>query len=238
MSGEAVARDAGWLASCLLAMASHELKAPLANIKGYVSTLLADDVEWEPADRRAFLQIIESETDRLSCLVAGVLEVSRIESGALVVERAPAAVPDLVEGALAGLPPEDRVRLRLDLPSAARRIDVDRASVETVLRNLVDNALKFSEGASPVDVTARWAPEDLRITVRDRGAGVPEELRGRLFEPFVRDDRAARSTGGFGLGLAICRSLAEAHGGRVTSRPERPGTSFELVLPVSGAPSP
>lgn len=227
------------LKASLLTTASHELRTPLANIKGYVSTLLADDIEWGMAEQRQFLATISSETDRLTALVGNLLDLSRIEAGALAIRREAVAVPDLVDRAVAGLPPEARQRLRLDLSRGMPIVELDRSRIETAVRNLVDNALKFSPVPSPVDLTAGWVDGELRITVRDRGAGLPEDLRDRIFDSFVRgDDGLARKVGGFGLGLAICRGFVEAHGGRVWSRAEQPGTSFTLAVPTDrGGPA-
>lgn len=221
------------LKTSLLTTASHELRTPLANIKGYVSTLLADDIEWELAEQRQFLATISTETDRLTSLLGNLLDMSRIEAGALTITPVSVAVADLVERAVAGISPDGRARLRIDLADGERTADVDRARIETAIRNLVDNALKFSAPVTVVDVTGRWSDGELRITVRDRGVGVPDDLRERIFDSFVRsDDGLARRAGGFGLGLAICSGFVAAHGGRVWFEPEQPGTSFTIALPL------
>jgi signal transduction histidine kinase len=221
------------LKSSLLATASHELRTPLATIKGYVSTLLAEDIEWDRSQQREFLATISSETDRLTALMGSLLDLSRIEAGALVIRPEAVAVRDLVDRAVAGLSPAGRQRLRLDVRPGTAVVELDRARIETAVRNLADNALKFSSPPARVDIVARCVRGELTITVRDRGVGVPEDLRDRIFDRFVRgDDGLARKAGGFGLGLAICRGFVEAHGGRVWSRVEQPGTSFTLTVPV------
>jgi PAS domain S-box-containing protein len=221
------------LKASLLTTASHELRTPLANIKGYVSTLLADDIEWDVAEQRQFLLTISTETDRLTTLVGNLLDMSRIEGGALVIRRCSVAVQDLIDRAVDGLAPEGLSRLRFSVDDGTRSIELDRSRIETAIRNLVDNALKFSTPPTVVDIIVRWMDADVHITVRDRGVGVPDELRDRIFDSFVRgDDGLARKAGGFGLGLAICHGFVSAHGGRVWFQREQPGTSFTLALPV------
>ncbi|MBB5788912.1 sensor histidine kinase [Jiangella mangrovi] len=224
------------LKASLLATASHELRTPLASIKGYASTLLAEDIEWSVEEQRQFLTTISAETDRLTALVRDLLDMSRIEAGALTIRREPVGVAELVRRAVAGRSTADRERLDLRLPRGRATVDVDRSRIETAISNLVGNALKFSPEGQPVTVTAQLTGGELRVTVRDRGTGVPPDLGERIFESFVRgDDGLARQAGGLGLGLAICRGFVEAHGGRVRCRPERPGTSFVLTIPAGEA---
>jgi PAS domain S-box-containing protein len=221
------------LKASLLTTASHELRTPLANIKGYVTTLLADDIEWDVTEQRQFLATISTETDRLTTLVGNLLDMSRIEAGALVIRPAAVAVQDLIDRAVAGFPPEARRRLRFHVDDGARSIDVDRARIETAVRNLVDNALKFAAPPTVVDIVVRWTDADVQIAIRDRGVGVPDDLRDRVFDSFVRGDEGlARKAGGFGLGLAICHGFVAAHGGRVWFQPESPGTTFTLAIPI------
>jgi signal transduction histidine kinase len=221
------------LKSSLLVTASHELRTPLANIKGYVSTLLAEDIEWDLAEQRQFLMTISSETDRLTGLMRDLLDMSRIEAGALTIRKEPVHVSELVERAIAGFSSADRKRLCLELPDDLPLVEVDRSRIETAISNLVHNALKFSPPRKRVDVIAACNEGELRITVRDRGTGVPADMADRIFQSFVRgDDGLTRQVGGLGLGLAICRGFVEVHGGRVWSRPENPGTSFVLAIPT------
>ena len=221
------------LKSSLLATASHELRTPLASIKGYVSTLLADDIEWDLAEQRDFLMTISSETDRLTALMRDLLDMSRIEAGALTIRTEPVRVSELVERAVAGLSSADRKRLCFEVPDDLPLVELDRSRIETAISNLVNNALKFSPPRKRVDIIAECNEGELRITVRDRGTGVPADVGDRIFESFVRgDDGLTRQVGGLGLGLAICRGFVEAHGGRVRSRPENPGTSFVLAIPT------
>lgn len=223
--------------SALLATVSHELRAPLANIKGYVSTLLAEDVRWDPAEQREFLTTISSESDRLERLVRDVLDMSRIEAGMVTLTREAARPADLLDRVLRGLTADRRQRVRVEVPPGLAPIELDRVRIEIAIHNLVDNALKFSPPDCHVDVAARYEEDALVVTVRDRGPGVPADLRERVFDNFVRgDDGLTRAAGGFGLGLAICRGFVQAHGGRVWMQPAQPGTRFGLTVPItSGA---
>ncbi|CAN5440816.1 hypothetical protein BH23ACT9_BH23ACT9_34310 [soil metagenome] len=221
--------------SALLATVSHELRAPLANIKGYVSTLLAEDVRWDPAEQREFLATISSESDRLEHLVRDVLDMSSIEAGMVTLTREPARPADLLDRVVRGLTADRRQRVRVEVPPGLVPIELDRVRIEIAIHNLVDNALKFSPPDCHVDVAVRYDDDALVVTVRDRGRGVPADLRERVFDNFVRgDDGLTRAAGGFGLGLAICRGFVQAHGGRVWMEPAQPGTRFGLTVPIPG----
>lgn len=218
--------------SALLATVSHELSQPLANITGSVSTLLADDVRWTPEDQRDFLTTIKGETDRLMRLVRDVLDVSRIEAGMVTLDREPVLPRTLVERVVETLPPEARGRIVLHGPSELPTVYVDRARIDIVIRNLVDNALKFSPPGSPVELTLEVSSTAFEITVRDHGPGVPEDLGDRVFDSFVRGDEGlTREAGGFGLGLAICRGFVEAHGGHLSLASAHPGAIAHVMLP-------
>ncbi|HUG83782.1 MAG TPA: ATP-binding protein [Euzebya sp.] len=219
--------------SALLATVSHELRAPLANLKGYVSTLLAEDVRWEPAEQREFLATISTESDRLEGLVRDVLDMSRIEADMVTLTREPVRPAELLDRVVTGLPADRRQRVRVTVAPDLPPVELDRVRIEIAIHNLVDNALKFSSADSPVDVDARCGDGALVVTVRDRGPGVPADLRERIFDNFVRgDDGLARAAGGFGLGLAICRGFVQAHGGQVWMQMARPGTRFGLTVPL------
>jgi two-component system sensor histidine kinase KdpD len=221
-------READRLKDALLASVSHDLRTPLTTIKALAHELQAH------GDERA--EIIEQEADRLNRTVADLLDLSRLNAGALAVRPELNAVDDLlgalvqrVEPALGGrrlavaLPPgEDLLFGRFDLVHALR-----------ILANLVDNAAKYAPGPAPIEIAVARDGAELAIRVSDRGPGVPPEQIGRIFEPFYRPASAAPGAGGAGLGLTIARGLAEAQGGRLTYEP-RPGggSTFTLHLPA------
>jgi two-component system, OmpR family, sensor histidine kinase KdpD len=222
-----------------LASASHDLRTPLSHIKGYVSTLLQTDVDWDERARRDFLIETERATDRLDRLIGDLLDMSRIESGGL---DSGARVPtEPVALVAAGL---DRVRgllgdraLVVDVPAALPRVAVDAAQLERVLANLVENAAKYSPAEGTIRVACTCTDGELELQVEDEGAGIPPEHIDRIFEKFFRSEAAKRSeASGTGLGLTICRGIVRAHGGRIWAE-NRPGggARFVVALPLSTA---
>ncbi len=225
-----VERELDRAKSALLSAVSHELRTPLAAIQGYTTTLLAEDVEWDPAARREFLQIILEETERLAHLVSNLLDLSRLEAGALILNRQPYPLEALIARARRGLRTNTHpicVQLPPDLPP----VDVDAARIEVVFRNLLDNALRYTPPGTPITISAGVADGVVVIRVRDEGPGIPPEHRGRLFDRFYRIPGQVRSSGA-GLGLAICKGFIEAHGGRIWLADEGPGATFVFTLPI------
>ncbi len=216
--------------SALISAVSHELRTPLASIKGYVSSLLAEDVSWDESTRREFLTIISQETDRLQRLVSNLLDMSRLESGALTIRRDAYALADIVQRALRNLPHDGR-SVEVIVPDDLPPVDVDAARIEVVLRNLLENAFKYTPEALPVRITAALRDGMVEVRVEDRGPGIPPEHRERVFERFYRVPGQRAS--GAGLGLAICKGFVEAHGGRiwVEDNPEG-GAVFAFTLPT------
>lgn len=219
--------------SGLLATVSHEFRTPLALIKGYATTLLADDVEWNETDQREFLELVSGEADRLTELVQRILDMRRIDAGMVELQVMPMQIAGIIEAACAGVPhAADRVVVG-DMPTTT--VDVDAARMATVLRNLVDNACKYSPDDQPVVVTARVADGELVMSVRDFGRGIDDATSASIFETFVRGQsgRAAEHSG-VGLGLAISKGFVEAHHGRIwTEPPERgQGALFCVALPL------
>ncbi|HLJ69616.1 MAG TPA: ATP-binding protein [Chloroflexota bacterium] len=233
----AIARASDELKTALLSSVSHDLRTPLAGIKAAASSLLQEDVEWSADDRRAFLQDIDGEVDRLTRLVSNLLDLSRIEGGAIKLQlewEDPSEVIFRVlrhlEGPLAGHP----VSVQVDQVLPPVRVDAIR--MEQVLTNLLENAAKYSEPGAPIEVRAFTAPtsagEELRIEVRDHGPGIPPAERARIFDKFYRLSGNAKRTPGVGLGLSIARAFVEAHQGRIEVESEvGAGSTFRVVLP-------
>ena len=220
-----------------VANVSHELKTPVASIKGFVETLLDDRVD-DPADRRRFLEIVVRQADRLGLIIEDLLSLSRVEQaegmGDLPVE--PVAVGDLIRTVIAECGPRAEARsIRLDVECPPDLVaEVNAPLLEQALINLVDNAIKYSEPGHPVHVGGGVAGGVLELAVRDEGAGIAAEHLPRLFERFYRVDKGrSRKIGGTGLGLSIVKHIAQAHGGSVTveSTPGS-GSTFRLLLPA------
>lgn len=225
-------RELDRMKSNLISTVSHELRTPLASIKGYATTLLADDVEWDTNSQNEFLSIISNEADRLSVLVNELLDLSRIDAGNLTVERRPCDIQLIAVRAAQRSNPQPGDRLHLELPDDLPAVHVDRRRIEVVLRNLIENATKYSGNSSPIYVRANFDPDNVTVQVEDEGPGIPEDERKRIFDSFYRiDNGLSRKTSGAGLGLAICKGFVQAHGGHIWIEPVAKGASFRFTLP-------
>ena len=223
------------LKSELLSTVSHELRTPLASIKGYATSLLRTDVDWDDETRREFLQIIDEESDRLTGLIADLLEMSEIEAGMLRVEKEPVLLPRLVQKVVKKLRPtagEHAISFSAasDLPETMG----DPRRLEQVLHNLIVNAIKYSPDGTSIAIRVEHANRDIQVSVKDQGVGIAPEHLEHVFERFYRvNGELTRETGGSGLGLPICRGLVEAHGGKigVESKPGV-GSTFYFTIPI------
>lgn len=223
--------------SSLISTVSHELRTPLAAIKGYATTLLADDVEWDRDSQRDFLNIISLETDQLNGLVSDLLDMSRIEAGNLNVRKTECDLAELIDQAAfqAGLSAEKQ--LRLDLAADLPPLYADPRRIEVVLRNLLENAVKHGhDGAAdgpPITVSARREYGRFVLRVVDQGPGIPEDQREQVFKSFYQVASGLnRSQAGAGLGLAICQGFVRAHGGDIWIEPTESGASVAFWLPL------
>lgn len=217
------------LRSSLLSAVSHDLRTPLAAILGSAEALLAKSDNPPGSAARDLLENIRSEAERLTRLIQNLLEVTRLESGAVVLQKELHPLEDVVGGALARL--EKALiarRVTVDLPPDFPPVPMDGLLMEQVFVNLIENALRHTPPQSPIDIAARSTEKNVTVTVADRGPGLDPGDRERVFEKFYR----GKASPGAGLGLAICRAVAEAHGGRLTAD-RRPGGGavFELTLP-------
>ncbi|HEV8638964.1 MAG TPA: ATP-binding protein [Chloroflexota bacterium] len=229
-------RELDGLKSELLSTVSHELRTPLASIKGYAGTLLRTDVEWDNETRREFLQIVDEESDRLGELIEDLLQMSQIESGVMRVDlrrcRLPRVIHRVVKKARAtAVRHQFAVNIAPDFPEV--RADLRR--VEQVLRNLVENAVKYSPDGGTVTVRGDAEGGEAVVSVSDEGIGIAPEDLGRVFDRFYRaDGTAVRKAGGTGLGLSICRGIVEMHGGRIWVESQLGGGStFRFSLPLA-----
>jgi PAS domain S-box-containing protein len=227
-------RELDRMKSSLISTVSHELRTPLAAIKGYATTLLAEDVEWDALTQHEFLEIISDETDRLSNLVNDLLDMSRIEAGNLEVSYEECNLSDLVERAAKRAHPQPKDRLEVELPADLPTFLADHQRIEAVLRNLIENAAKYSGEDSPIQVSAGVQSGYLIVRVADEGPGIPAEASERIFDSFYRvENGLTRSNTGAGLGLAICRGFVLAHGGEIWLEPAPRGTCMAFSLPIT-----
>ncbi|HUO51775.1 MAG TPA: ATP-binding protein [Gemmatimonadaceae bacterium] len=229
----AALREADRLKGALLAAVSHDLRTPLTTIKALAHGIGADGAA--PGDARA--ASIEEEADRLARVVGDLLELSKLAGGALQFRLELNTADDLLGAVLqrvAGIAAGRELRVSTEPAGALLVGRFDLVHALRALGNLVENAIKYSPPSSAIDLSARQDGDTLAFTVADRGPGVPERERERIFDPFYRPPNVPPDVGGTGLGLTIARGLAEAQGGTVTCRPRAGGGSiFELRLPAA-----
>ncbi len=229
-------RELDRLRNELVANISHEIRTPLASIKGFATTLLQTDVKWSEQEQSEFLTAIDQETDRLTRLISDLLDMSRLEGGALKLDKDNyqiAEILELVNDSLLSLTEQHQLQVIVpeDLPS----VFVDAMRIGQVLTNLVENATKFSLTGSPIIIEAEPSDEWVILSVTDMGEGIPPELLDRVFDRFYQTESIAtgRKTG-TGLGLSICRGIVEAHGGKIWMESTAgEGSKFSFKLPVS-----
>lgn len=226
-------REVDRMKSSLISTVSHELRTPLAAIKGYATTLLAEDVDWDSRTQREFLTIISNETDRLSDLVNDLLDMSRIEAGNLIVSRVECDLKELIERAAERSHPHPGKRLNIKLPEDLPTFSADPKRIEVVLRNLIENAAKYAGESSPILVSANRNGNNLIVRVEDEGPGIPAAESEHIFESFYRIENGLnRSAPGAGIGLAICQGFVRAHGGEIWLEPRPQGTGVAFSLPL------
>ncbi|MHC3473104.1 ATP-binding protein [Streptomyces sp. 7R007] len=218
--------------TALLAAVSHDLRTPLAGIKAAVSSLRSDDVAWSEEDQAELLEGIEEGADRLDHLVGNLLDMSRLQTGTVTPLIREIDLDEVVPMALVGVP-EDSVEL--DVPETLPMVAVDPGLLERSMANLVENAVKYSPRGGPVLVAASALADRVEVRVVDRGPGVPDEAKERIFEPFQRYGDAPRGAG-VGLGLAVARGFAEAMGGTLNAE-DTPGGGLTMVLTLRAAGS-
>jgi len=221
----------------LVSILAHEMRTPLTSIKGYSTALLMDDVSFSPETQREFLQIVDEECDTLQELIHDLLESSIIDAGLMRLEPQPVRLPLLAQRVT------DDIALRTqkhhfltDFVEPFPIVDADPNRIEQVLRNLLDNALKYSPEGGLVVVRGEPQEGEVIISVADQGVGIAPEHLNRLFEKFFRvASPLGRHVVGSGLGLPIARTIVEAHGGRIWAESHlEQGSTFYFTLPLGG----
>ncbi|MCL5429704.1 MAG: ATP-binding protein [Chloroflexi bacterium] len=227
------------LQSDFIATVSHELKTPLGFIKGYSTTLLREDTQWNPETQKEFLSIINEETDRLTELVDNLLDSSRLQSGTLDIELKTVDLSTLVGENI------ERLRIRypeMDIQWTPREsdfiIEADPKRLSQVIENLVSNAAKYAP-ESPLQISLNDKGPSVELIVKDNGAGVTSEDQKFIFKRFYRTAEAKEKVRGSGLGLYICKQIVQAHHGKISVRSARgKGAEFIVTLPKHAVPQP
>ncbi|MFF1259244.1 DUF4118 domain-containing protein [Streptomyces sp. NPDC058321] len=216
--------------TALLAAVSHDLRTPLAGIKAAVSSLRSDDVAWSEEDHAELLEGIEDGADRLDHLVGNLLDMSRLQTGTVTPLIREIDLDEVVPMALGGVPEGS---VELEIPETLPMVTVDPGLLERSVANLVENAVKYSRSGERVLVSASAIADRVEVRVMDRGPGVPDEAKDRIFEPFQRYGDAPGGAG-VGLGLAVARGFAEAMGGTLGAE-DTPGGGLTMVLTLPTA---
>lgn len=233
-SASAALSQANELRSALLAAVSHDLRTPLASIKASSSSLLSVDVEFSSEDERALLETIDAEADRLNDLVGDLLDMTRIQTGALAVRTRAVGLEEIVSAALGGVHERGR-RLTIDVPDTLPLVDVDPGLLERAVANLIDNALTWAPPESSVSVEAAAVGDRVDLRIADRGPGIPRRDRDRVFLPFQRLGDSPNGAG-VGLGLALARGFVEAMAGTIAVD-DTPGGGTTMTVSLVPVPA-
>jgi two-component system phosphate regulon sensor histidine kinase PhoR len=229
-------RESAKMKSDFVSNVSHELKAPLASVKAYAELLQEGEAKDENT-RREFLQIIVGETDRLNRLIESILNLSRMESGLVPVNKTELAVTEILHDVVDVMTPQalkKSIRLEADLAPVFFRVYGDRDMLYQTFLNVVSNAVKYTPEGGQVRISTYLEDSTVVVKVQDSGKGIPEDEVGRIFDKFYRGKGADKSAAGTGLGLALVKHVMETvHGGRITVTSEvGKGASFHLHLPA------
>jgi two-component system phosphate regulon sensor histidine kinase PhoR len=229
-------RELEQVKSDFVSTVSHELRTPLTSIKAYIATLRREDVEFDHKTRQEFLKVVEEETDRLTRLIADILDVSRIESGKMELKKRDFDMVRLVQIVTEKIQSQAlQHHIKLEVPQEVGTVNADPDKIEQVVMNLVDNAVKYSPSGGEITVTLKPVNRKLELSVADHGVGIPEDHLPHIFEKFHRvDNRATREVYGTGLGLYVSKSIVEAHGGTIWAESAlNKGSVFHFTLPFS-----
>ena len=222
----------------LISTLAHEMRTPLTSIKGFSTALLMEEIAFTLETRQEFLEIIESECDVLTDLIHDLLESSIIDAGLLRLELEPVILPRMVESVVRDIARQTaKHRIVVDFPSHFPIVEADPGRIMQVLRNLLDNAVKYSPQGGMIVIRGQVDETQVVVSVADQGVGIAPEHLNRLFEKFFRvESGLGRHVVGSGLGLPIAQTIIEGHGGHVWAESKLgQGSTFYLTLPL-GAP--
>lgn len=223
------------LKSALLSSVSHELRTPLATIRAAATSLRNGEVDWDSASRANLLGAIDEEARHLNRLVSNLLDMSRIESGALAPDYQWNDLSDIVNSVLDRVlytAPDDEISI--DFPNDLPLVPVDFVLMEQVFSNLLSNSLKYAQKGTPIAVKAQVQNKMLQVQIHNTGPQVPEEQLDRIFEKFYRSPMAVNDTG-TGMGLTICKGIISAHGGQIWAENLPTGFAVHFTLPLQRA---
>lgn len=230
---ETDARDR--LRSEVMAVLSHELRTPLATVKGYTTALMLDEVDWEPEERLEFLQLIDEECNNMQGMIGDLMDAALVDAGQLRIEPEPVRLPLVVEEIVHEIQSRtDRHRFAVNFPARFPILPADPARIKQVLRNILDNAVKYSPNGGLIVVSGGLRPQAAVISIADEGVGISPEHLNSLFEKYFR----VRSATGYhvpgtGLGLPLTRAIVEAHGGQIWAESQLGhGTTIRFTLPL------
>lgn len=231
---QVIQRQKEKLQTALLSSISHDLRTPLSSVTGSLSALLDNDASLDDASRRELLETAFTEAGHLNRLVGNLLDMTRMEAGALKLNRKACELRDVLGVTLEQLKEKIGARnIQIDIPNDFPEISMDFLFMMKVFFNLIDNALKYSSADTPIDIKAIVLKDKVRIEIMDQGIGIPKADLKHIFEKFYRVESPQRIIG-TGLGLSICKGIIEAHGGEICARnnPDR-GAAFIITLPLS-----
>jgi len=227
-----VLEESDQLKSILLSSVSHELRTPLSTIKAAASSLRGHQVSWDSPARIELVAAIDDEADHLNMLVGNLLDMSRIESGALKPEREWNILPEILGTVLVRMRHlVEKHQIEVDVPESLPLVPVDYVQMEQVFTNLVSNSVKYAPEQTRICIRAFVEDDSIHVQVSNQGPQVPQEHLERIFDKFYRITAADRVTG-TGLGLSICKGIIEAHGGRIWAENVSNGLAFNLTLPL------
>jgi len=232
MREQVIQRQTEKLQTALLNSISHDLRTPLSSITGSLTALLDNDSGLDDATRKELLETAFEECDRLNRLVGNLLDMTRMEAGALRISRTPCELRDVLGASLEQLKAKIGSRnINIDISRDFPEVPMDFSFMMKVFFNLIDNALKYSSADTPIDIKATLFKDKVKIEIKDQGVGIPEGDLKRIFDKFYHVERPQQITE-TGLGLSICKGIVEAHSGQITAQnnPDR-GATFIIIIP-------
>lgn len=229
-------REIDHMKTNFISSVSHELRTPLASIKAYTATILRD-LDMPEQTRGGFLAVINEESNRLARLIEDLLEISRIESETVTISRESVDIAAVIEQTLSALKPladKKNIQLKTHIADELPELQADESKIQSVVTNLVNNAIKFTPGQGQVSVSVRRQGEELIIRVSDTGVGIPKDALSKIFDRFYRVHRPGTQIQGTGLGLAIVKKIVMMHDGRIEVKSQvNHGTTFTIFLPLN-----